>query len=83
MDTCHRRVRIPGDGSHAEVYLHVTPDKKMIVSIPGIHWSAQFNRNTDLTTQTEHLKFSLQFHLFEGNTDELVFAITNLASKYF
>lgn len=81
MITSKEKINISGN-KLAEVYLHKTPDKRFIVSIPEIHWSAEFKQTDELLTQTEHLQFSLNFNLYEGNTDDLVRAILTLVSKY-
>ncbi|MGF2616219.1 hypothetical protein FZC84_00390 [Rossellomorea vietnamensis] len=81
MITSYEKINISGNKT-AEVYLHLTPDKRFIVSIPAIHWSAEFNKHDDLNFQDDQLKASLNFHLFEGNTDELVVAIKELAQKH-
>ncbi|WP_421385461.1 YueH family protein [Bacillus salacetis] len=82
MITSYEKITISGNKT-AEVFLHLTPDKRFIVSIPTIHWSAEFNQKEDLQFQTDKLRSSLNFHLFEGNTDELADAISKLAEKYF
>jgi hypothetical protein len=82
MITSNEKITISGN-KLAEVYLHKTPDKRFIVSIPAIHWSAEFDQADELLNQTEHLQLSLNFHLFEGNTDDLVKAIMELVSKHY
>ncbi|PKG22848.1 YueH family protein [Niallia nealsonii] len=82
MITSLEKITISGN-KLAEVFIHVTPEKKFVVSIPDINWSAQFNQIDELAIQSKHLQSSLNFHMFEGNTDELVLAITNLVAKYF
>jgi hypothetical protein len=82
MITSYENITISGNKS-AEVFLHLTSDKRFIVSIPAIHWSAEFKQQDELRNQTEKLRSSLNFHLFEGNTDELVAAINKLADKHF
>jgi hypothetical protein len=80
--TSYEKINLTGN-KLAEVFLHITPDKRFIVSIPEIHWSAEFNQIDELGIQTDHLKSSLDFHMFQGNTDELVASINKLVSKYF
>ncbi|MGD6965637.1 hypothetical protein FZC78_11585 [Rossellomorea vietnamensis] len=82
MITSYEKINISGNKT-AEVYLHLTPDNRFIVSIPAIHWSAEFNKEDEFSFQDDQLKSSLNFHLFEGNTDELVSAIKELAKKHF
>jgi hypothetical protein len=81
MITSYEKITISGNKS-AEVFLYLTDDKRFIVSIPAIHWSAEFKEENDEGFQTDKLRSSLNFHLFEGNTDELVTAINTLADKY-
>ncbi|MGM0845676.1 MAG: YueH family protein [Bacillota bacterium] len=81
MLTSYEKINISGNKT-AEVYVHLTKDKRFIVSIPAIHWSAEFNQKDDFNFQDDKLKSSLNFHLFEGNTDELVTAIKKLAEKH-
>jgi hypothetical protein len=82
MITSYEKITISGNKT-AEVFLHLTPDKRFIVSIPTIHWSAEFVQHEDLKFQTDKLRSSLNYHLFEGNTDELVAAISKLTEKHF
>ncbi len=81
MLTSIEKITISGNKS-AEVYLHKTEDNRFIVSIPEIHWSAEFNDSDELLAQADHLQSSLNYHLFEGNTEILVNAIINLVGKY-
>lgn len=74
-------INLVGD-KKAEVYLHRTRDRRFIVSIPDIHWSAEFKEIDKISTQTEHLKNSLNYHLFEGDTDKLASSILELVKKY-
>ncbi|EDL66641.1 YueH family protein [Bacillus sp. SG-1] len=82
MITSYEKINLSGNKT-AEVFLHLTPDKRFIVSIPAIHWSAEFNQEDDLSIQFDKLRASLNFHLYEGNTDELVNAIKELAKIHF
>ncbi|WP_409250611.1 YueH family protein [Bacillus sp. SCS-153A] len=82
MITSYEKINLSGNKT-AEVFLHLTPDKRFIVSIPAIHWSAEFNQQDDFNIQFDKLQGSLNFHLFEGNTDELARAIKDLAENYF
>ncbi|YBZ91711.1 YueH family protein [Bacillus sp. AK031] len=82
MITSYEKITLSGNKT-AEVFLHLTPDNRFIVSIPAIHWSAEFLQKDDLKFQTDKLRSSLNFHLFEGNTDDLVAAISELAEKHF
>jgi hypothetical protein len=79
--TSFEKVTISGN-KYAEVFLNVTEDKRFIVSIPSIGWSAEFNQLDQLKTQFEHLQTSLNFHMFEGNTEELAAAIIREAEKH-
>ncbi|RIW37416.1 hypothetical protein D3H55_05115 [Bacillus salacetis] len=81
MISSYEKITISGNKS-AEVFLFLTPDNRFIVSIPAIHWSAEFKQEKNEKFQTEKLRSSLNFHLFEGNTDELVTAINRLADKH-
>jgi hypothetical protein len=82
MITSYEKITLSGNKT-AEVFLHLTPDKRFIVSIPAIHWSAEFQQNDDGRFQAEKLRSSLNFHLYEGNTDDLVAAISELAERHF
>ncbi|MGM0852823.1 MAG: YueH family protein [Bacillota bacterium] len=78
MITSYEKINLSGN-KLAEVYLHKTPDKQFIVSIPAIHWSAEFNLKDDISK----LQSSLNFHMFQGDTDELVTAIEKLVQNHF
>ncbi|MBH0171911.1 hypothetical protein HU823_21630 [Fictibacillus sp. 18YEL24] len=53
-----------------------------MVSIPTIHWSAEFKEIDKISTQTNHLQNSLNYHLFEGDTNKLAESIIELVKKY-
>ncbi|MBH0167655.1 hypothetical protein IHV12_22375 [Fictibacillus sp. 7GRE50] len=50
--------------------------------IPTIHWSAEFKEIDKISTQTNHLQNSLNYHLFEGDTNKLAESIIELVKKY-
>jgi hypothetical protein len=81
MITSYEKINLSGN-KLAEVYLHKTPDKRFIVSIPTIHWSAEFNQKDDISIQNTKLQSSLNFHMFQGDTDELVTAIEKLVQSH-
>jgi hypothetical protein len=70
MNSMPETIKI-SDQITAEVFIQKTPDNRFIVAIPEINWSAQFNQIDNNQIQFEHLQSSLNFHLFDGNTDEL------------
>ncbi|MBH0175684.1 hypothetical protein IHV09_19100 [Fictibacillus sp. 23RED33] len=67
---------------NAEVFLHRTSDRRFIVAIPTIHWSAEFEEVDKISIQTEHLQNSLNYHLFDGDTNKLADSIIELVKKY-
>ena len=81
MLTSYEKINLSGN-KLAEVYLHKTPDNRFIVSIPAIHWSAEFNQQDDISVQSIKLQSSLNFHMFQGDTDELVTAIEKLVQSH-
>ncbi|CAM3715873.1 YueH family protein [Mesobacillus zeae] len=76
IHTCEK-INISGN-KLAEVYMHKTADGRYIVAIPDIHWSTKFHELDQFDRQFDHLQQSLNFHLFEGNTDDLAKAIMNM-----
>ncbi|WP_370568855.1 YueH family protein [Fictibacillus sp. 7GRE50] len=65
-------------GNTMEVFLYRTKDRRYIVAIPSIHWSTEFREIDKITLQTDHLKNSLNYHLYAGDTNKLVTSIINL-----
>ncbi|WP_155114184.1 YueH family protein [Metabacillus mangrovi] len=63
-------LKLAGDRS-SQVYLYKTDSGEYIVAVPDIHWSAKFDQLDELSDQFHHLQSSLNFHMFEGNTDKL------------
>ncbi|WP_071459695.1 YueH family protein [Bacillus massilinigeriensis] len=74
----HEKINISGN-KLSEVFMHKTADGSCIVAIPDIHWSAKFHECDQSECQFNHLKHSLNFHLYEGNTDALALAIMDMA----
>lgn len=66
----------------AEVFLHRTQDGRFIVAIPEIHWSAEFNEDDGSLHKYDHLRNSLNYHLFSGNTDDLAESIMFEVRRY-
>jgi hypothetical protein len=79
--TNYEKITISGN-KYAEVFLNITKDKRFIISIPSISWSAEISQLDELKTQFDHLQASLNFHMFEGNTEELAAAIIKEAEKH-
>ncbi|AZB42121.1 hypothetical protein CEF21_07345 [Bacillus sp. FJAT-42376] len=80
MKTAFEEMNLSGNRV-AEVFLHKTANGKFIAAVPDIHWSAKFNQIDELHEQFVHLQSSLNFHMFEGNTDELANAIIGMVKK--
>ncbi|MFY4773627.1 YueH family protein [Metabacillus sp. RGM 3146] len=59
----------------AELFVHRTTDGRYIISIPKIHWSAQINAEEEYDTHFKHIQSSLNFQLFDGDTDNAVHLI--------
>ncbi|AGX04871.1 hypothetical protein B14911_25315 [Bacillus sp. NRRL B-14911] len=79
--TSYEKITISGN-KYAEVFLNITEDKRFIISIPSISWSAEISQLDELKEQFNHLQSSLNFHMFEGNTEELAAAIIKEAEKH-
>jgi hypothetical protein len=79
--TSYEKITMSGN-KYAEVFLNITKDKRFIISIPSIGWSAEINQLDELKSQFEHLQSSLNFHMFEGNSEELAEAIIREAEKH-
>ncbi|MED1866036.1 YueH family protein [Fictibacillus nanhaiensis] len=78
--TTSKVLTISGNKS-SEVFLHKTSDKRFIVAIPDLHWSAEFKDIDHIAIQKEHLNNSLNFHLFSGDTEELVDSIISIVER--
>ncbi|MGD6818101.1 YueH family protein [Metabacillus sp. 84] len=81
MNTALEKMVLSGNRV-AEVFLHQTATGQYVAAVPDIHWSAKFNQIDDLHEQFVHLQSSLNFHMFEGNTDELAKAIIGMVKKF-
>jgi YueH-like protein len=77
----YEKITISGN-KEAEVFLHRTEDRRFIVAIPDIHWSAEFNEEDGSLHKIDHLRNSLNYHLFSGNTDELAESIMLMVRCY-
>lgn len=81
MNSMPETIKI-SDQITAEVFIQKTLDNRFIVAIPEINWSAQFNQIDNNQIQFDHLQSSLNFHLFDGNTDELANEIIKMIKAY-
>ncbi|KZZ84750.1 MULTISPECIES: YueH family protein [Bacillaceae] len=81
MSTAFEKMNLSGNRV-AEVFLHKTANGQFIAAVPDIHWSAKFNQIDELHDQFVHLQSSLNFHMFEGNTDELAESIIAMVKKF-
>lgn len=77
MKYLQEKIHLLGE-RNSNVYIIKTPDEQYIVSIPDLHWSAQISCLVEFQQKVEYLEESLAFHLYEGDSFELAFKLSQL-----